>query len=174
MLSVKHVYKQSKKNREKQKLNNYKSKNQVTWDNEQHLESISNHFTQSQFCTHSVGFPISSMKGPFSHRGATSNHMTLGTPAIFNMTLNDNERSKETSKDSMDLRKIESGTSFIPVSAPAAAGIRGHGSHTQRNADQSKINKILIDDANGYPCNSIDLGEDSIVFAPPEGRNLYS
>jgi len=37
--------------------------------------------------------------------------------------------------------------------------------------------KIFIDDANGHPkvgFPSIELNDDSIVFTPKEGRNLYS
>jgi hypothetical protein len=67
MLTVKHVLQKEKKEKESKKLNNYTSKNQTVWNNEQHLENISEYFS-NRVGPPSTGFPLSSVRGPFSHR----------------------------------------------------------------------------------------------------------
>lgn len=68
---------------------------------------------------------MSSVRGPFSHRGTTANNnLGLVTPVLFNKTINNDSKDNTTNPPSeeMDLRGLDSNTSFIPVSAPLTGG----------------------------------------------------
>lgn len=63
-LSVKHVHKQEMKEKKARKLDNYKSKHQLVWENEQDLENIhkivSLNSSRAINSPPSFGFPLSS------------------------------------------------------------------------------------------------------------------